>query len=93
MINRNTVKVLDLKPVTRTACYNFYKKINSEFDTPEAIKEAVTWWQDDSKKLNNLWCVLNYYSDQFDPDRANRAFVERHLDNLASPKKNSLDKE
>jgi len=93
MINRNTVKVLDLKPITRTICYDFYKKINSEFDTPEAIKEAVSWWQDDSEKLNNLWWVLNYHSDKFDPDRAMRAFVEKHLDNIARLKENALEKE
>ncbi len=86
MINRNTVKVLSLKPVTRTMCYDFYIKINSEFDTPEAIKEAVSWWQEDPEKLNNLWWVLNYYSDKFDPDRNIRAFIEGHLDSLAQKK-------
>ncbi|MBU1340022.1 MAG: hypothetical protein KKE44_18960 [Proteobacteria bacterium] len=86
MINRNTVKVLNLKPVTRSRCYDFYIKINSEFGTPEAIKESVTWWQDDYEKLNNLWWVLNYYSDRLDPDRNLRAFVERHLDCLAKKK-------
>ncbi|MFH2093713.1 MAG: hypothetical protein ABIJ31_15240 [Pseudomonadota bacterium] len=83
MINRNTVKILNLKPVTRTMCYDFYLKINSEFKTPDAIKESVSWWQDDKEKLNNLWWVLNYYSDRFDPDRNLRAFVERQLDSLA----------
>lgn len=86
MINKNTVKALSLKPVTRTMCYDFYLKLNSEFETPEAIKESVSWWQDDSEKLNNLWWVLNYYSDRFDPDRNLRAFVERYLDKLAQEK-------
>ncbi len=86
MINRNTVKVLGLKPITRTMCYDFYIKINSEFETPEAIKESVSWWQDDYEKLNNLWWVLNYHSDRLDPDRNLRAFVERHLDALAQKK-------
>jgi hypothetical protein len=86
MINRNTVKVLDLKPITRTMCNDFYLKINSEFNTPEAIKEAVSWWQDNSKKLNDLWWVLNYHSDHLDPKRVLRAFVERHLDTLAQQK-------
>ena len=92
MINRNTIKVLDLKPITRDMCYDFYVKINSEFGTPEAIKEAVSWWQDDGKKLNNLWWVLNYHSDRLDPNRDLRAFVERHLDNLAQDEEESLKK-
>ncbi|NOX33581.1 MAG: hypothetical protein GXP56_07565 [Deltaproteobacteria bacterium] len=88
MINRNTVKVLSLKPITRTMCYDFYIKINSEY-SPEAIKESVSWWQNDCDKLNNLWWVLNYYSDRLDPDRNLRAFVERHLDGLAKEKETS----
>lgn len=90
MINRNTVKVLSLKPITRTMCYEFYIKINSEFGTPDAIKESVSWWQDDEKKLNTLWWVLNYYSDRLDPDRNLRAFVEKHLDLLAQKKDTSF---
>ncbi len=86
MINRNTVKILDLKPITRSMCHDLYIKINSEFDSPEAIKEAVSWWQNDHEKLNNLWWVLNYYSDKFDPYRDSRAFVEKCLDNLALQK-------
>jgi len=86
MINRSTVNILNLKSVTRTKCYDLYVKINSEFDTPEAIKEAVSWWQDDDEKLNNLWWVLNYYSDKLDPDRSIRALVERYLDSLAQKK-------
>ncbi len=86
MINRSTVKTLNLRPVTRTKCYDFYVKINTEFHSSEAIKDAVSWWQDDSKKLNNLWWVLNYYSDRLDPDRNLRAFVENHLDRLARKK-------
>ncbi len=64
-------------------CRDFYIKINSEFDTPESIKESVSWWQDDGDKLNNLWWVLNYYSDKLDPDRNLRAYVENYLDSLA----------
>lgn len=90
MINRNTVKVLKLKPITRTMCYDFYVKIHSDASSPEAIKESVSWWQDDSEKLNNLWWVLNYYSDNLDPDRNLRAFVERHLDDLAKKEEASL---
>ncbi len=91
MINRNTVKVLDLKPITQTMCHDSYIKINSEFNTPEAIKEAVSLWQDDTEKLNNLWWVLNYYADRFDPNRALRALIERHLDDLAQDKEVSLE--
>ncbi len=83
MINRKTIKALNLRPVTRTMCFDFYTKINSEFDTSDSIKESVSWWQDDCDKLNNLWWVLNYYSDKLDPDRNLRAFVENHLDCLA----------
>lgn len=90
MINRNTVKALNLKPITRTMCYEFYTKVNTELTTPAAIKESVSWWQDDSEKLNSLWWVLNYYSDQLDPDRNLRAFVENHLDSLAKKKQPSL---
>ncbi len=86
MINRNTIEVLSLKPITRTMCYDFYIKVNSEFESPEALKESVSWWQDDCEKLNNLWWVLNYYSDRLDPDRNLRACVERHLDSLAEEK-------
>jgi len=86
MINRNTVKVLSLKPITRAMCYDFYVKINSDFDTPETIKESVSWCQDDYEKLNALWWVLNYYSDSLDLDRNIRAFIEKHLDGLAQKK-------
>jgi hypothetical protein len=86
MINRETIKLLSLKPITRTKCYDFYVKINSEFDTPEALKESVSWWQGDCEKLNSLWWVLNYHSDRLDPDRNLRAIVERHLDILAQKK-------
>jgi hypothetical protein len=89
MINRNTVKELSLKPVTRKMCHEFYIKISSELNSPEAIRESVSWWQDDSEKLNLLWWVLNYYSDRLDPDRNLRAFVERHLDGLAD--KNAIE--
>ncbi len=91
MINRNTVKVLDLKPITQTMCHDLYIKINSEFNTPEAIKEAVSLWQDDTEKLNNLWWVLNYYADRFDPNRALRALIERSLDDFAQDKEVSLE--
>lgn len=87
MINRQTVKDLNLKPVTRNMCYDFYIKINSEFNSPESIKESVSWWQDDGHKLNDLWWVLNYYSDKLDPDRNLRAYVEKYLDSLAERKR------
>ncbi len=74
---------LKLKPVTRSMCQDFYIKINSECDSPDAIRESVSWWQDDKDKLNLLWWVLNYYSDHLDPNRNLRAFVENRLDNLA----------
>lgn len=83
MINRNTVKILSLKPITRTMCHEFYTKINTEFTSSAAIRESVSWWQDDPDKLNSLWWVLNYYSDRLDPDRNLRAFVEKKLDSLA----------
>jgi len=86
MINRNTVKILSLKPVTLTMCYEFYTKVNTELTSSASIKESVSWWQDDSEKLNSLWWVLNYYSDRLDPDRDLRAFVENYLDSLAQKK-------
>ena len=86
MINRNTVTTLGLKPMTRSMCYDFYVKLNSELETPDAIKESVGFWQDDHEKLNHLWWVLNYYSENFDPNRNLRAYVEKHLDNLAKDK-------
>ena len=97
MINRSTVSVLGLKPVTRNMCYDFYVKINSELETADAIKESVSWWQDNTYKLNELWWVLNYYSESLDPDRDLRAYVEQHLDALALEKttamENALSKE
>lgn len=83
MINRTTVSALGLTPVTRSMCYDFYVKINSECTSPDAIRESVGWWHKDKDKLNNLWWVLNYYSDHLDPDRNLRAYVEKHLDALA----------
>jgi len=64
-------------------CQAFYNEINTDFGTPEAIKEAITWWQNDKNKLNELWWVLNYYADRLDPDRALRVVVEKSLDMLA----------
>ncbi len=87
MINRTTVNTLGLKPVTRSMCHDFYLKINSESNTPDAIRESVSWWQADKDKLNLLWWVLNYYSDHLDPDRNLRAYVENHLDALAMGQK------
>ena len=91
MINPNTATTLGLKPMTRSMCYDFYVKINSELEKPGAIKEAVTWWQDDHAKLNHLWWVLNYYAENIDPDRNIRACVERYLDTLATKKVASLE--
>ncbi|MBU0969711.1 MAG: hypothetical protein KKC20_03650 [Proteobacteria bacterium] len=91
MINRSTVKTLGLKPITRTMCYEFYIKVNSELGTSDAIRESVSWWQDDGEKLNRLWWVLNYYSENFDPDRNLRAYVERHLDALAKKRQVPLE--
>jgi hypothetical protein len=85
VINPKTVNALGLKPVTRTMCHDFYVKINTECDSSDAIKESVSWWQQDKGKLNYLWWVLNYYSDRLDPDRNLRAFVEKHLDALVPP--------
>lgn len=86
MINRNTIRALSLEPVTRNSCYDFYVKINSEYENSGSIEESISWWQDDSKKLNTLWWVLNYYSDRLDPDRHLRAVVEHRLDDLAMRK-------
>ncbi|WP_027362706.1 hypothetical protein [Desulfospira joergensenii] len=83
MISRSTVKILNLKPVTRKMCYDFYIEINSELETPDSIIESISWWKEDKEKLNRLWWVLNYYSEQLDPDRNLRAHVESHLDALA----------
>jgi ribonucleotide reductase beta subunit family protein with ferritin-like domain len=91
MINRSTINVLNLKPVTRSMCSDFYEKINAQFHSPEAIRESVSWWQDNEKKLNELWWVLNYYSDSLDPEREIRAHVEHHLDSLALEKTAALD--
>jgi hypothetical protein len=89
MINRDTVTTLSLKPVTRKDSYDFYVKINSEFDNPEAIEESISWWQDDYEKLNNLWWVLNYHSEEFDPERHLRAVIERKLDDIAGKRKST----
>ncbi|WDP90718.1 MAG: hypothetical protein HUN04_13835 [Desulfobacter sp.] len=83
MIRRTTATALGLKPMTRSMCRNFFVKINTEFDSQEAIREAISWWQDDKERLNRLWWVLNYYSEQLDPDRALRACVEKQLNSLA----------
>ncbi len=72
-------------------CYKFYVKLNSELETPDAIKESVSFWQEDHEKLNHLWWVLNYYSENLDPDRNLRAYVERHLDNLAKEQSVFID--
>jgi hypothetical protein len=91
MINRSTTQVLNLKPVTRSMCSGFYEKITAELHSPEAIRESVSWWQDNKDKLNELWWVLNYYSQSLDPEREIRACVEHHLDSLALEKTASLD--
>lgn len=85
MISRKTVSALGLKPVTRSMCRELYVKINTECNSPDAIRESVTWWQEDKEKLNRLWWVLNYHSDHLDPDRNLRAFVENYLDALVPP--------
>ena len=87
MINRATVTALSLKPVTRKDSYDFYVKINTEFDSPDAIEESISWWQEDYKKLNDLWWVLNYHSEEFDPERHLRAVIERKLDSIAGKQK------
>ena len=91
VINKETTTTLGLKPMTRSMCYKFYVKLNSELETPEAIKESISWWQNDPEKLNHLWWVLNYYSETIDPDRDLRASVERHLDYLVNSRPVSLD--
>lgn len=91
VINRSTINILGLKPVTRSMCYDFYVKINSELETADAIKESVSWWQDNKYKLNELWWVLNYYSESLDPERNLRAYVEKHLDALALEKTATME--
>ena len=91
MINRDTVTVLSLKPVTRKDSYDFYVKINSEFENPDAIEESISWWQEDHKKLNKLWWVLNYHSEEFDPERHLRAVIERKLDTIAEKRKSDCE--
>ncbi len=91
MINRDTVTTLSLKPVTRDASYDFYVKLNSEFNSFDALEESISWWQDDYEKLNNLWWVLNYHSEELDPERRLRAVVERILDATATKLKSSLE--
>jgi hypothetical protein len=91
VISRNTVSVLGLKPVTRSMCYDFYMKLSAETNTAGAIKETVSWWQDNTDKLNELWWVLNYYSESLDPEREMRAHVESHLDFLALEKTAAME--
>ncbi|MFO7752259.1 MAG: hypothetical protein R6V41_03975 [Desulfobacteraceae bacterium] len=89
MINPDTAKILSLEPVTLKECHDLYLKINTEFETPGAIQESVSWWQDNPEKLNRLWWALNYHSEQFDPERRLRALIERHLDKIAHRRKES----
>ncbi len=91
MINKSTINALNLKPVTRNMCYDFYNKINAELNTPEAIRKSVSWWENNHEKLNELWWVLNYYSESLDPERELRARVEEHLDSLALEKTAALE--
>ncbi|MDD9302621.1 MAG: hypothetical protein HUK40_09910 [Desulfobacter sp.] len=83
MINPTIVASLGLTPVTQSMCHGMYVKINTEDNTPEAILEYASWWQDDKEKLNCLWWVLNYWSAQLDPDRRLRSRVEELLNTLA----------
>lgn len=87
MINHRTSYKLNLTSLSLSMCHDFYIKVNSELTTSNAVKEAVLWWQEDHKKLNSLWWVLNYYSDKFDPERETRVLIEKHLDNLAEETK------
>ncbi len=91
MINRDTVTTLSLKSVTRNASYDFYVKLNSEFDNPDELAESISWWQEDYEKLNNLWWVLNYHSEEFDPERHLRAVIERKLDAIAKNLKSNSE--
>ena len=91
MINRDTVMVLSLQPVTRKESYDFYVKINSEFENSDAIEESISWWQEDHKKLNKLWWVLNYHSEEFDPERRLRAIIERNLDTIAEKRESNCE--
>ena len=83
MIHPETVRVLGLKSWTRAACYDLYVAINTEFDTPASLEEALTWWQDKPEKMNRVWWVLNYYAETLDPSRRLRARIERTLDRMA----------
>ncbi|MCK5541969.1 MAG: hypothetical protein KAI40_04695 [Desulfobacterales bacterium] len=91
MIKRDTVATLSLKPITRKDSYDFYVKVNTEFDSPDAIEESISWWQEDYKKLNSLWWVLNYHSEEFDPERHLRAVIERKLDDIAEKQKSNME--
>jgi hypothetical protein len=91
VISRSTVSVLGLKPVTRSMCYDFFMKLSSETNPPGAVRESVSWCQDNKDKLNELWWVLNYYSESLDPERELRAHVESHLDSLALEKTAALE--
>ena len=86
MIHPETSKVLALKPFTRASCYDLFVAINTEFDTPASLEEALTWWQERPEKMNKVWWVLNYYAEKLDPSRRLRARIEEMLDRIAEEK-------
>ncbi len=93
MIKRETVKILNLKPLTKAMCYDFYEEIRSELDTLEGLRESISWFRDDVEKLNHLWWVLNYHSSRLDSRRNLRALIEKSLDRLADLKTDDLTDE
>lgn len=87
MISTNTVKFLNLKPITMSACNEMYRKFVTEYTGPDAIRESLGWWHDQPEKLNEAWWTLNYHSKSLDPDRMLRAMVEKMLDEIVRTKK------
>ncbi len=90
MIDSKTVKMLKLKSLTMSACYEMYNKLSEEYGTPNSITEVLSWWRDQPEKLNEAWWVFNYYSKSMDENRQLRALVEDMLDQIAIEKEQKL---
>jgi hypothetical protein len=82
MIRRQTIKSLNLKQYTKTACDDFYGEVSEKYKSTSDFESALQKSHFDPEALNKLWWVLNYHSELMDNNRRLRAIIEKKLDML-----------
>jgi hypothetical protein len=85
MINKQTVRSLNLKLYTKNGCHDLYNEIHRRYKNLSEFENDLKSTPKDPEMLNKIWWVLNYHSEILDQTRRLRAIVETKLEHLANP--------